>query len=124
MTDAPAPTTVICPRGHELQSDQVAVRDGYRVCPVCESETPWAEGPSRPLPWSRKLLRAPLMVLAAGLLVGAVAGAFHVAESISYVDNHLPGATASLIGSIVDMLGSLILATGVAWVATLVGSRE
>ena len=123
MTDAELTDTIVCPRGHEIPNDQVLVRDGYRVCPVCETEAPWAAA-HQPLPWSRRLLRGPLLLIAGGLLVAAIASAFHVAEAVSYVNNHLPGSSAGLTGTIVEMLGDLVLAAAVVWVATLVGTRE
>ena len=122
----PLPTTETCPRGHILTADQVLLRDGMKVCPVCEQEaTAWAS-PAQPRPrfWTRHLLRVPLMIVAAGLLALAISSAVDIAGNAAFVGRDLPGATAELVGSIFATLAQLALAGAVGWIAWAVGLED
>ena len=119
----PLPTTESCPRGHVLTAEQVVIRDGMKVCPVCEQEaTAWASPvPPRPRYWSRRLLRIPLAIVAAGLFGLAISSAFDIAGNAAFLSHDLPGSTAELLGSIFATLAELALAGAVGWIAWAVG---
>lgn len=122
----PLPTTETCPRGHVLTADQVVVRDGMKVCPVCEQEaTAWASpAPPRPRFWARRLLRIPLAIVAAALFALAISSAFDIAGNAAFLSRDLPGATAELVGSIFATLAELALAGAVGWIAWAVGLED
>lgn len=122
----PIPTTETCPRGHVLAAEEIVIRDGMKVCPVCEQEaTAWASpGPPRPRFWSRRLLRWPLVVLAAAVFVLAISSAFDIASNGALMGRDLPGATASLISSVFATIAELALAAGVGWIAYNVGLED
>jgi len=115
-----------CPRGHLLTAEQVVIRDGMKVCPVCEQEaTAWASPvPPRPRFWTRRLLRLPLVVVAAGLFGLALSSAFDIAANAALLSRDVPGATAELIGSIFATLAQLGLAGAVGWIAYMVGLED
>lgn len=119
----PLPTTETCPRGHVLNIEQVVVRDGRKVCPICEQEAQgWAPQARRRF-WSRQLLRLPLMVVAGGALGLAIGSAFGIAANASLTGD-VPGATAALVGSIFETLGELALTVAAAWGAYLLGLED
>jgi len=119
----PLPTTETCPRGHVVAIEQVAIRDGRKVCPVCEQEAQgWANQVRRRF-WSRQLLRLPLIVVAGGVLGLAIGSAFSIAANGS-LTGQVPGATAALIGSIFQTIGELALTAAAAWGAYLIGLEE
>jgi hypothetical protein len=119
----PLPTTETCPRGHVLSIEQVIIRDGRKVCPLCEQEAQgWAPQTRRRF-WSRQLLRVPLMVVAGGALGLAIGSAFGIAANASLTGD-VPGATAALIGSIFETLGELALTVAAAWGAYLIGLED
>ncbi|MHB1912480.1 MAG: hypothetical protein ACYCTI_10575, partial [Acidimicrobiales bacterium] len=88
----PDDATDVCPNGHVLSVDQVIVRNGHKVCPVCEAQAKiWASpAPRPPAYWSRRTLRVPLALIAAAFFVGALSAAFDIATAASYVTNNLP----------------------------------
>ena len=119
------PTTETCPRGHTVAAESVTIRDGRKICPVCEQEaSTWANPPGRVVLWSRQLLRIPLIVVAAAVVGLAIASAFGIAANASLLSSHLPGATAALIGSIFETVAELALAGAAAWAAYLVGLED
>ena len=119
----PLPTSESCPRGHVLAIEQVIIRDGRKVCPVCEQEAQgWASHVKRRF-WSRQLLRLPLIIVAGGMLGLAISSAFSIAANGS-LTGQVPGATAALIGSVFSTLGELAITVAVAWGAYLVGLEE
>ncbi|MHB1445018.1 MAG: hypothetical protein ACYCZV_05070 [Acidimicrobiales bacterium] len=122
----PDDATDVCPNGHVLSVDQVIVRNGHKVCPVCEAQAKiWANpAPRPPAYWSRRTLRVPLALIAAAFFVGALSAAFDIATAASYVTNHLPGAGSSVTSAIFDTISQLALAAGIGWVAYLVGLDE
>lgn len=124
MTDPtePIPATETCPRGHFVATEQIVVRDGQKVCPVCEAEAPWATLPTkRPVFWSRHQLRLPLIAAAVALFGWGIGGAFGIAAAAAQLSHDYPGATANLIGSIFGALALFALAAAVGWIAYLVG---
>lgn len=49
MTDDPTIGMTTCPQGHVVPTSAITIRDGYQVCPVCDTaEAAWA--PPYPLP--------------------------------------------------------------------------
>jgi len=121
----PIATTETCPRGHVLSVEQVVIRDGMKVCPLCEQEaTAWASPAARPRVWSRRLLRWPLVVLAAAVFGLAISSAFDIASNGALMGHGIPGTLAQLIGSIFATMAELALAAGVAWIAYAVGLED
>ena len=115
--------TDVCPNGHVVPVEQIAIRNGHKVCPVCEAQArAWSAPAARPpLRWSRQILRVPLAVVAAAFFVGALSSAFDIATAASYVSNHLPGSGSSVASAIFNLVSELGLAVGAAWAAYLVG---
>lgn len=116
--------TDVCPNGHVLGVDQVIIRDGHKVCPVCEQQAHVWTPPPAPRPpvyWSRKSLRFPLALIAAAFLAEAVSSLLGIASAASYVSNHLTGASSTLASSIFDTVCQLGLSGAAAWLAYLVG---
>jgi hypothetical protein len=115
--------TDLCPNGHVVPVEQIMIRNGHKVCPICEAQArAWSAPAARPpLYWSRKVLRVPLALIAAAFFVGALSAAFDIATSASYVTNHLPGAGSTVFSSIFNLVSDLGVAVGAGWVAYLVG---
>lgn len=119
----PLATTETCPRGHVVNIDQVIIRDGRKVCPVCEQEAQgWASQTRRRF-WSRQLLRVPLILVAGGVFGLAIGSAFSIAAN-GQLTGQVPGATAALIGSIFQTIGELALTVAAAWGAYLLGLED
>ena len=112
-----------CPNGHVVPVEQIAIRNGHKVCPVCEAQArAWSAPVARPPQhWGRKLLRIPLALVAAAFFVGALGAAFDIATAASYVSNHLPGSGSTVASAIFSLVSDLGLALGAGWVAYLVG---
>lgn len=120
----PGSGTDVCPNGHVLTTDQVIIRNGHKVCPICEAQAQaWAPAlPARqPVYWTRQALRIPLIIVAVALVAEAASSASGISTAASYLSNHLPGSTAQLISAIFDTLCQVGLAAGAAWIAYLVG---
>jgi len=118
------PTTETCPRGHMVAAEQVIIRDGRKVCPVCEQEAQgWATAQVRRRFWARQLLRVPLMVVAGGVFGLTIGSAFSIAAN-GQLTGQVPGATAALIGSIFQTIGELALTLAAAWGAYLIGLED
>ena len=119
----PGAGTDVCPNGHVLSVDEVIIRHGHKVCPVCEQQaTAWGNPAARPPSyWNRRTLRVPLALIAAAFFVAALSGAFDIATAASYVTNNLPGAGSSVTSAIFNTISQLALAAGIGWVAYLVG---
>jgi len=115
--------TDVCPNGHVVPVEQIAIRNGHKVCPVCEAQArAWSAPTARPpLRWNRKILRIPLAVVAAAFFVGGLSSAFDIATAASYVSNHLPGSGSSVASAIFGLVSQLGVAVGAAWAAYLVG---
>lgn len=124
MTTTTADEAVVCPQGHQLSRSQVIIRDGMWVCPACAEQQRWAPAANRRSPWSRRLLRAPLFVLAGAFLVLAISSILDIASATAYVNNHLPGATSTLISEIISVVAELMLAAGFGWIGLLVSRTE
>jgi RsiW-degrading membrane proteinase PrsW (M82 family) len=122
MAPPAGPAPEICPNGHALAPEQVIIRNGHKVCPVCEQHSQaWLRPPQRPAFWRRQVLRIPLAVLAAAFLLGTISSAFGIATAASYVSHQLPGSGAQMVSSIFDTLSELAIAVGLGWAAYLVG---
>ena len=120
---SPPGGTDVCPNGHVVPVEQIAIRNGHKVCPVCEAQSrAWSAPATRPpLRWRRKILRVPLALVAAAFFLGALSAAFDIATAASYVSNHLPGSGSTVASAIFSLVSDLGLALGAGWVAYLVG---
>lgn len=125
-TEPPAgPGTDVCPNGHVLAADQVIIRNGQKVCPICEQQaSAWALPPRRPVFWTRQALRIPLILIAAAFVAEGIASAFGISTAASYLNHQLPGSTSQLLSSIFDTICQFALAAGAGWIAYLVGQES
>lgn len=117
-----APGSVTCPLGHTFPQEQLTVRDGQNVCPVCDRTT-WATPRARP-PWSRHLLRYPLIVVIAAVVMLLVETISGIAIGTTYGNQHIGGAAWLTAGSAVSVVGIGLLITGVVLVIRAVRSRS
>jgi hypothetical protein len=69
------------------------------------------------------LLRAPLALIAASVVVTLAASCFFVAEAIALSDAGDVGGAAHLTGTILVAASNLVLALALAWIVVLLGRR-
>lgn len=106
------PSFLTCPVGHTFPYEQLTVRDGQNVCPVCD-QTQWAT-PRRARPWSRTLLRNPLLLLMGAIVLFLVETISAIGIGATYTNENVGGAAWLIAGSAVSAFGTVLLVAGVA----------
>jgi len=108
------PQTLTCPAGHTFAYEQLTIRDGLSVCPVCDQ----TRRASPPATWSRSLLVYPLLLLVATLVMLFVENISGVGLGATYQDQHVSGAGWLTAGSIVSLVGVAVVVSGLLRLAT------
>jgi hypothetical protein len=116
------PGFVTCPQGHNFPQEQLTVRDGQNVCPVCDRTT-WAEPRAR-RSWSRHLLTLPLIVVIAAVVMLLVETISGIGIGTTYQSQHIGGAAWLTAGSAVSVVGIGLLIAGVVLATRAVRSRS
>ena len=108
MNEAPAaPNTLTCPAGHTFPYEQLTIRDGLSVCPVCDQ----SRG-GRSAIWSRLALTNPLLLLVGTVLMLFVETISGIGIGITYQNQHIGGAGWLTAGSIVSLVGLALVIAG------------
>src|SRR5579872_2353008 len=100
--------TLTCPQGHTFPYEQLTVRDGLSVCPICDRMA-WA--PPRAT-WSRRLLSDPLFLLAAAGVMFLVEGISGIGIGAAYSNAHIGGAGWLIAGSTFSVVGIALVIAG------------
>ena len=119
MTDSMT-NQITCPLGHRFPRDQLTIREGQYVCPVCE-RMDWA-APTSKRRWSRSMLRTPLVLLVIVLGVYVLEQACLIGLGTSYLNEKADGAGWLVIQAVVTIVGIIVIGAGVARMATLMSS--
>jgi hypothetical protein len=101
--------TLTCPQGHTFPYEQLTLRDGLSVCPICD-RMEWA---SPRATWSRRLLADPLVLLAAAALMFLVEAICGIGIGTTYSNVHVGGAGWLVAGSAVILVGIAVVIVGV-----------
>ena len=113
---------VTCPSGHEVDRDQMGVRDGMWTCPVCDDAREWA--PTSRARWSRRSLRGPLWGLSVLNFVAGISSSVVIWTDTAYVQHHLAGSTSLLVSQIIYVPTTFAFSVVYGWLAVLVGRRD
>jgi hypothetical protein len=110
MTDPQTPpSTLTCPAGHTFPYEQLTIRNGLSVCPLCDQRG-WAT-PRKA--WSRGLLVAPLVLLLGTVVTLFIETLSGVGIGTTYQNKHIAGAAWLTAGSIVNLVGAALIAAGI-----------
>src|ERR1035441_1992980 len=102
--------SVTCPLGHTFPQEQLTVRNGQNVCPICD-QTNWA-APKGARPWSRRLLTSPLLVVLGAIVMLLVETISGIGIGTTYQNQHVGGAGWLTAGSAVSVFGVGLLIAG------------
>jgi len=101
---------VTCPFGHRFPREQLTVRNGQFVCPVCDRSS-WAT-PAARTTWSRSLLRNPLLLLLAAIAMLLAEMITLMGLAATYSSHPFIGGSAWFIaGTAFNLIG--VVGTGV-----------
>jgi len=114
--------TVTCPQGHTFGRDQLSVRDGQFVCPVCDG-TQWAT-PRAGAPWSSAAMRAPIAVLVVSLVLTFAETVCTLGVGAAYAGDHIGGSNWLVVGSAVTFVGIALSVGGLVRIGLELGSRQ
>lgn len=105
-----APTTLTCPAGHSFPYEQLTIRNGLSVCPICEQRG-WAS--PRTTTWSRSLLVAPFLLLVLTLVMFFVEAISGIGIGSVYQNQRIGGSGWLTAGSAVSVVGIGVIVAGV-----------
>lgn len=118
----PTPASMTCPLGHTFPQEQLTVRNGQNVCPVCD-QADWA-APKAARPWSRSLLTNPLLVVLLAIVMLLVETISGIGIGTTYQNQHVGGAGWLTAGSAVSVFGIGLLIAGVVRMIVALRSRS
>ncbi|MDX6286381.1 MAG: hypothetical protein QOG53_1866 [Frankiales bacterium] len=106
-----ADDVITCPQGHQVEVSAIRVADGQRVCPRCEELGTWRK-PG--LTWSRRLLAAPLAVVALAFLLGGISS---IVRLIEFKHEDAPGLLLTSVGF--GLAADCVSVLAAAWIAVV-----
>lgn len=112
--------TLTCPSGHTFPYEQLTVRDGLSVCPICD-RAEWAK--PRPM-WSPRLLANPVVLVAFAVLVFGIEAMSGIGIGLDYRNLHIAGAGWLVAGSAVIIAGVIVVIVGLMRLAARLRSRR
>lgn len=112
--------TLTCPQGHTFPYEQLTLRDGLSVCPICD-RMDWAAPRAT---WSRRLLADPLILLAAAALMFLVEAICGIGIGTAYSNAHVGGAGWLVAGSALSLVGIAVVIAGIVRAAMVVRSAR
>jgi len=109
------PTALTCPSGHTFPYEQLTIRNGLSVCPVCDQG-----GVAAQTTWSRSLLTHPLLLLVATVVMLFVETISGIGIGLTYQNQHIGGAGWLTAGAIVSLIGVAVVVAGVVRLITVI----
>jgi hypothetical protein len=95
--------------GHTFPFEQLTIRDGLSVCPVCDQ----LRSAPRRSTWSRTALAHPLLLLAGAALMLFLETISGIGIGATYQNQHVGGAGWLTAGSIVSLVGVAVVIAAV-----------
>lgn len=112
--------TVTCPQGHTFPAEQLSIRDGLSVCPICD-RVEWAAPRTT---WSRRLLSEPLILLVVAAVMFLVEGISGIGIGAAYQNARVDGAGWLVAGSALSIVGIALVIAGIVRLAMRVRSTS
>jgi hypothetical protein len=112
--------TLTCPQGHTFPYEQLTVRDGLSVCPICD-RMEWAPPKAT---WSRRLLSEPLILLAAAAVMFLIEAISGIGVGAAYSNMQIGGSGWLVAGSALSVIGIVLVVAGIVRLAMVVRSTN
>lgn len=119
MSQTP-PATLTCPQGHTFPYEQLTIRGGLSVCPVCD-QMRWA--PPQPT-WSRGVLGRPVLLLVGGVAMFLVEAISGIEIGSAYGSQNVSGAGWLVAGETVTLVALVLVAVGLVYLVMALRSTN